>query len=86
MKQFLGKHDIKIYSTFGEHKTAVIERFNQTLKTNMWKKIYCTANNTRNWVNKLPESIKKYNETKHSTTKLPPVQASKEEMSQTCLI
>ncbi len=55
MNQFLDKHDIKIYSTFGEHKSAVIERFNRTLKTNMWTRF--TAENTRNWINMLPDLI-----------------------------
>ncbi len=32
MKQFLDKHDINIYSIFGEHKSAIIERFNRNLK------------------------------------------------------
>ena len=43
----------------------------------MWKRF--TAENTRNWINMLPELIKKYNEKKHATTTLSPIEASKEE-------
>jgi hypothetical protein len=59
------KHGIKQYSTFGEHKAAIIERFNRTLKTNMWK--YFTAKNTRRWVDELPWLMEKYNSSKHSS-------------------
>ena len=32
MDQWLQKHNIKRYSTFGEHKSVIVERFNRTLK------------------------------------------------------
>jgi hypothetical protein len=35
--EWLEENDIIGYSTHGEHKSAVIERFNKSLKTNMWK-------------------------------------------------
>jgi hypothetical protein len=59
------KYGIKQYSTFSEHKAAVIERFNRTLKTNMWK--YFTSKNTRRWIDELPWLIETYNTTVHST-------------------
>ena len=77
MKEFLDKHSIRIYSTFGEHKGTVIEIYNRTLKTDMWKRF--TAINTRHWINMLPDLIKKYNERKHTSTMPPLVEASKEE-------
>ncbi len=43
----------------------------------MWKRF--TAENTRNWMNMLPDLIKKYNEKEHATTTLSPIEASKEE-------
>jgi hypothetical protein len=44
-KKVLKDNDIDLYSAHGDHKSAVVERFYRTLKTNMWK--YFTANNTR---------------------------------------
>ena len=37
-----------MYSTFGESKSVIVERFNRTLKTWMWRQF--TEENTRRWV------------------------------------
>ncbi len=37
MKSFLQEHNIELYSTFNDEKAVVIERFNRTLKSLMWK-------------------------------------------------
>lgn len=68
-KEFYNKHfddwlklnKITRYSTFGEHKSAVVERFNRTLKEKMWKQF--TATNTRNWINMIDDLIYNYNNT-----------------------
>ena len=36
MNEWLEKNNITRYSTYGEHKSAVVERFNRTLKEKMW--------------------------------------------------
>ena len=71
------ENDIVRYSTHGEHKSAVVERFNRTLKTNMWKRF--TAENTRNWINMLDKLLRDYNNKVHSTIKMTPVKASLKE-------
>jgi len=84
-KEFVNKHidmwikqnNIIRYSTYGEHKSCVVERFNRTLKTNMWKRF--TADNTRNWINMLDKLMNNYNNTVHSTIKMTPVEASQPE-------
>ncbi|MCU7951726.1 MAG: DDE-type integrase/transposase/recombinase [gamma proteobacterium symbiont of Bathyaustriella thionipta] len=73
--KFLDQHKINMYSTFNEGKAVVIERFNRTLKRIMWK--YFTTNNTRKYIDVLPEMIKNYNEKVHSTIKMSPNEASK---------
>jgi hypothetical protein len=75
--EWLEKNSITRYSTFGEHKSAVIERFNRTIKEKMWMRF--TAENTRNWINMIDDLIAKYNNTKHSTIKMTPTEASKKE-------
>ena len=59
MDEWIKEKKIIRYSTFGEHKSAVVERFNRTLKTNMWKRF--TAENTRNWIDMLDNLLLDYN-------------------------
>ena len=73
-KNYLKENKINMYSTFGDHKSAVIERFNRTLKNMMWK--YFDANNTRNYIDVLDQLLSKYNNNVHRTIKMTPVEAS----------
>jgi transposase InsO family protein len=73
MDEWIKENDIIRYSTYGEHKSAVVERFNRTLKTIMWKRF--TAENTRNWIDMLDKLIFKYNNTVHSAIKMTPTDA-----------
>ena len=78
-KEFYNK-DVKslidIYSTENEEKASVVERWNRTMKEKMFK--YFSANNTRKYIDVLDEMVKSYNETVHSSTKMTPIEASKE--------
>ena len=53
MTAWLKKEKITRYSTHGEHKSAIAERFNRTLKGRMWHRF--TAGNTRNWIDMLDD-------------------------------
>jgi len=66
---------VVMYSTFGESKSVIVERFNKTLKTKMWH--YFTEANTRRWVDELPRLISWYNKRVHSTLGMSPWEASK---------
>ena len=77
MTEWLKENNIIRYSTHGEHKSAVVERFNRTLKTNMWKRF--TAENTRNWINMLDKLMNDYNTRYHTTIKMTPTEASDKE-------
>lgn len=68
------QNDITIYSTFGESKSVVIERFNRTLKGLMFKQF--TATNSRDWVSILSDLLNTYNNKKHGTIKMTPTEAS----------
>ena len=52
----LKKHSIEIYHTFNEGKAVIVERFNRTLKSIMYK--YLTANNTNIYINALKGMLK----------------------------
>ena len=74
-KDWLKKNNIEMYSTFNEGKAFVIERFNRTLKSKMWKQF--TVQNNTVWYNVLDDLIKKYNNTKHSSIKMKPIEVNK---------
>ena len=67
MKELLKKNNVELYSTENEEKSSVVERWNRTIKRTMWK--YFTASNTQNYIDVLPEIIKKYNSTYHRSIK-----------------
>ncbi len=75
--QYLEVKDIDLYSTNSELKSVIVERFNRTLKERM-EKIKTTRELQGvkyNWLKELPDVIKDYNNNKHSTTDLTPIQA-----------
>ena len=74
MNDWLKENDIERYSSYGEHKSAIVERFNRTLKEMMWKRF--DAENTTNWIDMIDGLISKYNNRIHSTIGMTPVQAS----------
>ena len=66
---------IELYSTENEEKSSVVERWIRTMKEKMWK--YFTDNNTYTYMDILPDLVRDYNNTKHSSIKMTPVEASK---------
>src|SRR5437870_10789801 len=77
VNHWLKENNIIMYSTYSEHKSCVVERFNRTLKEQMWKQF--TSENTRNWINMLNNLMKKYNNKVHSTIGISPSEASRKE-------
>ena len=63
VEQLLKSYDITKYSTENEEKASIVERWNETIKTWMWK--YFSANNTKRYINILDDLINRYNNTKH---------------------
>ena len=53
VKELLKSHGVHYFSTNSDRKAAVVERFNRTLKTSMWKFFY--NYDTYNWVEVLDE-------------------------------
>ena len=66
---------IELYSTENEEKSSVVERWIRTMKEKMWK--YFLANSTNVYMNVLPDLVREYNNTRHSSIKMTPVKASK---------
>ena len=74
MKELLEKNDITLYSTANEEKSSVCERWNRTIKTKMWKQFTVQANTV--YLDILPKILEQYNNTKHSSIKMTPLEAS----------
>ena len=70
VKSLLERHDIKYFSTNSDKKAAVVERFNRTLKTSMWKYFY--SKGTYKWIDILDDLVYNYNNTKHSVILMKP--------------
>ena len=75
VKSLLEKHNIKYFSTQSDKKAAIVERFNRTVKTMMWKYFY--SKGTYDWVDVLDKLTTNYNTTKHSSILMKPTDVNK---------
>ena len=80
-KDFLKKKDIKLYHTENEEKSSVVERWNRTMKNKMWKMF--SVNNNTVFADKIDKLVNDYNNTRHSSIKMTPVEASKKKNKKT---
>ena len=71
------KDSIKLYSTVNEEKSNVVERWIRTMKEKMWK--YFLAKSTNVYIDALPDLVRKYYDTRHSSIKITPTNTSKKE-------
>lgn len=67
----LKKYGINHYSTFSGRKGVIIERFNRSLKSLMFRKF--TEIGNYNWLKILPSLVKEYNNRKHRTIGMKPI-------------
>lgn len=70
-KLLMKEYNIHHYSSFSEKKASVVERLNRTLKQKMWKKF--DLNGNYKWINTLQSVVHEYNNTKHRTIKMKPI-------------
>ena len=75
VKELLESEGIEMYSTENEEKSMICERWNRTIKTKMWKQF--TIQNSTEYLDMLPGLVKEYNNTKHRSIGMSPVEASK---------
>ena len=69
VRKLLTKYNIELWTSNNEVKASLVERFNRTMKTRMYK--YFTANNTRRYVEVLPKLVSGYNNTINSSIGMP---------------
>ncbi len=73
-KAWASSKDITIYSTFGDSKSVVVERFIRTLRDLLATKF--SAAHSQAWVKMLPSIMNFYNHKYHKTIQMSPIEAS----------
>ena len=76
-KKYLEQNNIQMYNTHNEGKSVVVERFNRTIKTRIWK--YFSANSTTRYFDILPALLQQYNHSVHRSTGMTPHDPSQKE-------
>jgi hypothetical protein len=77
VREFLREQNVELFSTNSPFKCALVERFNRTLKTMMYK--YFTANKTKRWYGVLDNMVAAYNQRPNRTIGVPPATVLTEE-------
>ena len=71
MKELSKKYNFKHFASYSDHKSALVERFNRTLKTYMYR--YFTYKQTYRYMEVLPSLVDGYNRRIHSAHGLAPI-------------
>jgi len=71
VQRLVNKHDINHYSTYSVLKASVVERFNRTLKNDMWKMF--TLNGNYKWTDLLSCLVSNHNARRHRTIGMRPI-------------
>ena len=79
-QSLLRENNIHFFTTHNETKASIVERFNRTLKTKMWR--YFTWKNTLNYLSVLPQLLKSYNSSLHRSIKTKPILVAKKNEEQ----
>lgn len=73
-QKLMKKYKINHYSTFSSMKASIVERFNRTLMTKIWK--IFSFNGSYKWIKCLQDVIDLYNNTIHRTIKIKPCEVT----------
>jgi hypothetical protein len=66
----LKDESIELFSSYSNHKASMVERFNRSIKSLMYK--YFTANSTNRWLQALQPLVDTYNTRRHRSIGMPP--------------
>ena len=70
VRKLFHEHDIELFSVKSAYKAAIVERFNRTLKSRLWK--YFTKSLKQKWTDVLQDAVHAYNHSVHRTLKRRP--------------
>ena len=76
VQELLKENAIHHFASDSDQKAAMVERFNRTLKSRMYK--YFTANNTYRYIDVLEDLLTAYNHAKHRTIGMAPADVKTE--------
>lgn len=82
-EKLMKKFNINHYSTYSHLKASIVERFNRTLKSKMWKMF--SYRGSYKWIDKIDYLLEEYNNTKHRTIKLAPVDVNSKKIEKKLL-
>ncbi len=74
--ELLNSYRIKLFAVHSDTKASLVERFNRTLKTRMFR--YFTAENTTKYVDVLQTLVSAYNASKHRILGMTPIEVTPE--------
>ena len=80
VRELFREHNIELFSVKSAYKAAIVERFNRTLKSRLWK--YFTMNLNQKWTNILQDAVHAYNHSSHRTIGMRPVDVSPANVSE----
>jgi transposase InsO family protein len=69
------EYDVSHFTTMGETKASVVERFNRTIKERIWR--YFTQTNDKRYVDVLADLVSTYNNSVHRSIKMSPIAVTK---------
>jgi transposase InsO family protein len=69
-RALLNDYNVSMFSVYSDTKAALVERWNRTLKGRMFK--YFTKNNTKRYIDVLPQFVEGYNSSVHRITGFAP--------------
>ena len=76
VRELCARNNIELFSVKSAYKCALVERWNRTLKSKLWKLF--TAKNTKRWLDDLQYVVYAYNHKVHRITKRAPVDITHE--------
>ena len=74
------EHNIELFSVKSAYKAAIVERWNRTLKSKLWK--YFTMSTKQNWTRVLQDVVDSYNKSIHRTIKRKPIDVTRENVAE----
>lgn len=69
-QKFLKQNDVVFFTSKNETKSAIVERFNRTLRSKIWR--FFTASKQERYLDALPHLVNSYNHSMHSSTGFAP--------------
>ncbi|GFY50519.1 putative uncharacterized transposon-derived protein F54H12.3 [Trichonephila inaurata madagascariensis] len=79
-QNYLKKKKIGFFMTSNNTKASIVERFNRTLKTKMWK--FFTEKNTKRYIDVVDKLVYSYNNTWHRSIQMTPASVTETNQSQ----